>query len=123
MKKFFVSLLLWFLSILPIVNAVVIEIPDPEWNSDIWATIVNSTQISWDESSFFNTIQMVNKYLWMSIGLVCMIFLVSAGIWLITANGDEKKMKNANKTLWWAIIWILISIMSYAIIRLVINLF
>jgi len=102
-------------------HAIVIDVPDPAWNSNV--AVVWPTQVSGDESSFFQTIQMVNKYLWMSLWLVCMILLVYSGIGLISANGDEKKMKSANSTLMWALVGILICIFSYAVVRLVVNLF
>lgn len=121
MKKFLASCIILVGSLLTMAHGIVIQVPDPEGNSNI--AVVWPTQVSGDESSFFDTIQMVNKYLWMSVGLVCMILLVYSGIGLITANGDEAKMKNANKTLMGALIWIMICIFSYAVVRLVVNLF
>jgi hypothetical protein len=123
MKKFLTSCIILVGSLLTIAHGIVIQIPDPEGNVDVGSITVWSTQIQGDESSFFDTIQMVNKYLWMSVGLVCMVLLVYAGIGLITANGDEAKTKNANKTLIGALIWIMICIFSYAVVRLVVNLF
>ena len=121
MKKLLSFLIIGIGSFISITNAIVLEVPNPEWNKDI--AIVWATQISGDESSFFQSIQMVNKYLWMWLWLICMILLIVWGIWLITANGDESKMKNANKTLMGSLIGILISIFSYALVRIVVNLF
>lgn len=123
MKKFLTITIIAFTSFITIAHGLVIDIPDSEGNKDISSTIVWSTQITGDESSFFQTIQMVNQYLWMSLWLVCMVLLVISGIGLITANGDEKKMKNANKTLIGSLIGILISVSSWAAIKLVIGLF
>jgi uncharacterized membrane protein YjfL (UPF0719 family) len=52
-----------------------------------------------------------------------MVVLIIGGFKLMTASGDPEKLKQANKLLMWALIGILISILSYAIIRLVVNLF
>jgi hypothetical protein len=41
---------------------------------------------------------------------------------LITAQWDQAKMKEANKLLTWALIWILIAIFSYAVVRIIVNL-
>lgn len=123
MKKFLASCIILVGSLLTIAHGIVIQVPDPEGNVDVGSITVWATQIQGDESSFFDTIQMVNKYLWMSVGLVCMVLLVYSGIGLITANGDEAKMKNANKTLIGALIGIMICIFSYAVVRLVVNLF
>lgn len=123
MRKIITSLFLFWISFLSMVSAITIEIPDPEWNVDVSAITPWATQISGDESSFFETIQMINQYLWIWIWLVCMFFLVYSWIGLITANGNEAKMKSANKTLTGALIGIIICILSYAVVRVVVNLF
>lgn len=121
MKKLLASLIIFLWSFITLTNAIVVEVPDPSGTNDI--AVVWATQISGDESSLFATIQMVNKYLWMALWLVCMVLLVYSGIGLITANWDEKKMKTANKVLTGSLIWIIISIFSFSVVRLVINLF
>ena len=45
--------------------AITIEIPEQLGNKDV--AVVGTTQISGDESSFFETIQIVNQYLWFGI--------------------------------------------------------
>jgi len=101
--------------------AITVELPRAQWNPDI--AVIWPEQISWDESTFFNTIQMINQYLWFGLGAISMGVLVWWGIQLITASWDEAKMKKTNKLLMWALIGILISILSYSVIRLVVNLF
>jgi len=101
--------------------AITVELPRTQWNEDI--AVVWPEQISWDEWTFFDTIQMINQYLWFGLWAVCMVVLVWWWIQLITANGDADKMKKTNKLLMWALIGILISILSYSVIRLVVNLF
>ncbi|MEI6425774.1 MAG: hypothetical protein WCO66_00300 [Candidatus Absconditabacteria bacterium] len=122
MKKFLASCIIFLGATVTMAHAIVLSIPDPEGNADV-SSITPSTQISGDESSFFSSIQMVNKYLWMGLGLVCMVLLVYAGIGLITANGNDAKMKNSTKTLIGSVIGIMICIFSYAVVRLVVNLF
>ena len=101
--------------------AITVELPRTQWNEDI--AVVWPEQISWDEWTFFDTIQMINQYLWFGLWAVCMVVLVWWWIQLITANGDADKMKKTNKLLMWALIGILISILSYSVVRLVVNLF
>jgi hypothetical protein len=48
--------------------------------------------------------------------------LIYGGFLLMTANGDNKKMQTANKILTGALIGIVIAILSYAIVRIVVNL-
>lgn len=117
------KILLAALLVLPLFNsyAIVVQVPDGQGQEDVAVTW--PTQIQWDESSFFAIIQVVNKYLWFGIGVVCMAVLIVGGFKLITAQGDAEKLKQGNKLLMWALIGILIAILSYAIIRLVVNLF
>lgn len=119
----FKKIVLALLIVLPVLNsyAVVVQIPNSQWQEDV--AVTGPTQIQWDESSFFQLIQRINQYLWFGLGVVCMGVLVFGGFKLMTASGDAEKMKQANKLLMWALIGILIVILSYAIIRLVLNLF
>lgn len=122
MIKKIISGLLTIIPLLAITaNAIVLEVPSSQWQADVavtWPTLVQA-----DESSFFELIQNINQYLWFSLWVVCMAVLIVWWYKLMTAQGDDAKMKQANKLLMWALIGILIAILSYAIIRLVVNLF
>lgn len=100
---------------------IIIQVPYQQGQSDV--AILSTTDIQEDESTLFATIQLVNSYLWFSIAVVCMAVLIWWGIKLITAQWDDKKMAEANKLLLWALAWIMISLLSYALIRLVVGLF
>lgn len=122
-KKIFIFMF-WIISLTSFFQqsfAINVELPRAQWNPDI--AVIWPEQISGDETTFFNIIEMVNQYLWFGLWLVCMVVLVWGGIQLITASGDAEKMKKTNKLLMWALIGILISILSYSVIRLVVNLF
>jgi len=100
--------------------AIVVEVPPSQWQEDVIVTW--PSQIQGDESTFFETIQIINKYLRFSIWAICMWVLIFWWIKLISAQGDASKMKEANKLLMWALIGILIAIFSYAIVRIIVNL-
>lgn len=100
--------------------AIVVEVPSSQGQEDVMVT--GPSQIQADESTLFETIQTINKYLWFSIWVICMWVLIFWWIKLITAQGDPTKMKEANKLLMWALIWILIAIFSYALVRIIVNL-
>lgn len=100
--------------------AIVVEVPSSQWQEDVIVT--GPTQIQADESTLFETIQTINKYLRFSIGAICMGVLIFWWIKLVTAQGDWAKLKEANKLLMWALIWILIAIFSYALVRIIVNL-
>lgn len=100
--------------------AIVVEVPPSQGQEDVIVT--GPTQIQADESTMYKTIQTINRYLRFSIGAVCMGVLVFWWIKLITASWNQAKMKEANKLLIWALIGILISIFSYAVVRIIVNL-
>lgn len=121
-KRFFHAAIFTFLWISTLFStyAIVVEVPSSQWQEDVMVTW--PTQIQADESTLFDTIQTVNRYLWFFIWAVCMGVLIFWWIKLITANGDSAKMKEANKLIMWAIIWIFIAVFSYALVRIIINL-
>ena len=100
--------------------AIIVEVPPSQGQEDVIVTW--DPQIQWDESTFFETIKLINSYLRFSIWVICMGVLVYWWIKLITAQGDPAKMKEANKLLMWALIAILVAIFSYAIVRIIVNL-
>lgn len=101
--------------------AIDIQVPSSQWNEDIIVTW--PSQIHTDESTIFEIIQLINQYLRFSIWLICLIVLVIAGFKLISAEWDASKTKKANSILSWAIIWIIICMLSYAAVRIIVNLF
>lgn len=108
------------MSMVGVSHALVVTVPTQQGQEDL---VVNGpTQVQWDEWNVFSTIQLINKYLWFAISVVCMGVLIYGGFLLMTANGDDKKMQTANKILTGALIGIVIAILSYAIVRIVVNL-
>jgi len=100
--------------------AIIVEVPSSHGQDDVMVTW--PTQVQADEWTFFETIQMINQYLWFSIWAISMWVLIFWWIKLMTAQGDAAKMKEANKLLMWALIGILISMFSYALVRIIVNL-
>ncbi len=68
-------------------------------------------------------IRLINEYLWIAIGVVCMGVIVFAGIKLVTSRGDDAELKKATNALIGAMVGIVISIFAYIIVRTVLNLF
>lgn len=114
------TFILFFLNI-GLVWAIDIYIPWSQWNENI---IVGwPTQIDTDEWTLFEIIQIVNEYLWFSVWFFCLIILIIGGFKIITAEWNADKLKKANKIIIWSVIWIFIAILSYAAVRLIVNLF
>ena len=97
-----------------------VQIPVPHWQEDI---IVAESTVESDESTLFDIIQIVNDYLWFSIAGAAMIVLITAGIKLIMAEWNKEDITKANRMIVSAIIAIFAAMLSYAIIKLVVNLF
>jgi len=124
MKKIFFKIVLWFTLLgfnLANVFAITLQVPTPSGQEDIVVTW--PTQVESNESTIFDIIQIINDYLWFSIAGIAMVVLISAWIKLILAEWDKEKVSSANRMVISSIIAIFVAMVSYAIIKLVINLF
>jgi hypothetical protein len=125
MKKFLLKILMciWLLSICvpnTMWGELTVYVPIPKWPSDIniqWSTSVNT-----DRTELIDIIKIINKYLWFSLWLIAMIIFVYAWILLI-AWWKKDSFDKANKMLLWAGVAIVISMLSYTVVNLLINLF
>jgi len=73
MKKFLrISIYGIFISLasLSFSHALIVEVPPQQGQTDV--AVTGPTQIQSDESSVFDTIQLINKYLRFAISVVCM---------------------------------------------------
>jgi hypothetical protein len=100
---------------------ITLQVPTPSGQEDIVVTW--PTQIESDETTIFDIIQIVNDYLWFSVAGVAMIVLVYGWIKLITGQWNKEVVSSANKMIVSSMIAIFVSIISYALIKLVVNLF
>jgi hypothetical protein len=123
MMKLFWKYLLWISLVglsLASVFSLSIKIPTPSGQEDI---IVAESTIESDESTLFDVIQIINDYLWFAIAGMAMVVLVYAWIKLILAQWDKEEVTKANKMVISSMIAIFAAMLSYAIIKLVVNLF
>ena len=123
MIKLFWKYILW-LSILTLnvssIFALSVQVPTPSGQDDI---IVAESTIESDESTIFDIIQIVNDYLWFAIAGIAMVVLVVSWLKLILAEWNKEETGKASKMIVSAIIAIFVAMLSYAIIKLVVNLF
>ena len=121
--KMFWKYLLW-LSLLAwsfaSVFSLSVQIPTPSGQADI---IVAESTVESDESTLFDVIQIINDYLWFSIAGMAMVVLIASGIKLMMAEWNKEDITKANRMIVSAIIAIFAAILSYTIIKLVVNLF
>ena len=100
-----------------------VTLPDAQWYQDVQRATNGQSEITSNSGDITSLIQLVNEYLRIAIGVVCMAVLVIGGIKLISARGDEAAMKKASNTMLSAVIGIAIAIFSYLIVRMALNLF
>ncbi len=104
-------------------SAVKVQIPEWDRQSDVMVTPQESQiDSSTGEKDIFELIQIINKYLWFSIGAIALVWLIIWWFRLLTSEGDEEANKKTSKMLLWSAIWIGIAMLSYAIVRLIVNL-
>ena len=100
-----------------------VTLPDAQWYQDVQRATNGQSEITSNSSDLMSFIQLINEYLRIAVGVVCMAVLVIGWIKLITARGDESQMKKATNTMVSAMVGIAIAIFSYIIVRLALNLF
>lgn len=126
MKKYLLilmcSFLLWSTCVL---GAYTLHVPK-EWNES--NLNMKQSQITGIETSktgkdwILNTIAFINNYLWLSIGIICFIFVIWNGFIMVTKPWTEDAKKALN-SLTGSLIGIGICLLAYSIVNVVINLF
>lgn len=118
MKKIRGAIILASMMTLSYTTAIVVQVPPAAGNADI---NVQNPVVEADESTLFVVFQFINQYLRFFMGAVAMGVLVYGGFLLMTASGDSEKVSQANGIIIGAGIGIGIVLISYAAIRLIIN--
>jgi uncharacterized membrane protein len=98
-----------------------VEVPWSQWYVDI--NVAWSTRIGDNQREIVEYIQLVNQYLWFSLGAVCMAALIYGWFKAMSSQGDENKTKSAITIMINATIGVMIAISSYSLIRIIVNLF
>lgn len=121
MYKIISSILFGFFLISSFWSAIQLTIPYDGGEQDLYNNA--SSVVQWNESTIFTTIQLINQYLWFSLAFVFFIILIIGSVKLIASNGDKKHLSWAIKMLAGGSIGMVISMVSYTIVKLLTNLF
>lgn len=97
--------------------------PDNNSNNGGINTWSMAQTIAVDEKTLPKILDLINNYLRVAIGVVCLWVLVYGGFRLISAQWDEKRLKEANSLILWAFVGIVIATMWFAVIKIIVNLF
>lgn len=90
-----------------------------EKNNNNW--VINSSQ-SKKDSTIFSVINLINKYLWRSFGVIAMGLTAYAGYEAINSWGDTKSLKKAMRIFIWIGVGLTIAMLSSALIKIIVNL-
>ena len=83
--------------------------------------VINSSQNKKD-STIFSVINLINKYLWRSFGVIAMGLTAYAGYEAINSWGDTKSLKKAMRIFIGIAVGLAIAMLSSALIKIVVNL-
>lgn len=90
MKKislFFVSVLAFFGVVsFSYATNLHVSLPDAQGYQDVQRATNGQSEITSDPQDMISLIQLINEYLWIAIGVVCMVVIVSAGIKMVTSR-------------------------------------
>ena len=90
-----------------------------EKNNNNW--VINSSQNKKD-STIFSVINLINKYLWRSFGVIAMGLTAYTGYEAINSWGDTKSLKKAMRIFIGIAVGLTIAMLSSALIKIVVNL-
>jgi len=127
MKKLISKIILKFsiliFGLIPLYNqAFSVDISLPDWTRQDDLNIPR-TRIDNRDSTLLNYIKLINNYLRFIIIWLALFWLIYAGILLITSSWDKKKLSWAKDIALVCIIAIVISMLSYFVVKLIVNLF
>lgn len=67
--------------------------------------------------------KLVIKYIWSAIEIAALIFLLVGGVMYITSAGNEGQVDKAKKTIFYAIIGLIVGLLSYILVDFIIGYF
>lgn len=100
-----------------------VTLPDTQGYRDIQTATNGQSEIVSNPNDLISIIRLINEYLRIAVGVICMVVLVVSGIKLIGTRGDEATMKKTANTIIGAIVGIVMAVFAYIIVRSVLNLF
>ncbi|MCT4592624.1 MAG: pilin [Candidatus Gracilibacteria bacterium] len=72
-------------------------------------------------SSFSDAVRSFINYFLTFLGLIAVVFVIYAGILMVTAQGDDDKISKGKDILIWSGIGIVLIMLSYSIVRMIIG--
>lgn len=99
-----------------------VDLPSPTSNIQSEWTITDSDSVK--NKPYFEYIsKILTTYVWLFTWVVAFAVVLYAWFLLTTSQWTPEDLKKANKMLVWWLVWIFVSLLSYLIIKVLINLF
>ena len=98
-----------------------VDLPSPTSNIQSEWTILSSS--SQKHSYFFNVFKVLTTYIWLFTWVVAFWVVLYAWFLLVSSHWTPEDLKKANKMLVWWLVWIFVSLLSYLLVKVLINLF
>lgn len=120
-KKTMTVFLTFVITAIQTVSAINVEVPPSQGQEDV--AITWPTRITGSESDVYDFVGVLNEYLWFTITVITFAAVLYAGFRLLTTPGGKTEWIDVTlNVVQWATIGILLSVFSYVIVRLIINL-
>ena len=81
----------------------------------------STSDICKDKNTGKSSINTIIDLLFYTVGIIAVIVIIVGGIKFITADGDASKVKGARETIMYAVIGLVVAMMSYAIVGFVLG--
>lgn len=113
------ALMVAFLGAVAPAHAAVNVIKNPSGDQADAAKVVNND----GNKTFQQTMTQIISTLFVVLGMIAVIMIVIGGIRYATANGDQGAIKSAKNTILYAVVGVIVAMLSYAIVNFTIGAF
>lgn len=119
-KKILFKIFFIIFSIIPILSfAISVKTPQPSADE----VGGSSTDITAESDFWVDIIQTATKYAWVFLVVIAFGVLLRGGFLLMWSQWEDEEMRKWNRMITYTLVWFIIALLSYIIIKLVINLF
>ncbi len=116
-------LCLWLIIIF-LNNYLFSQVPTVELPWNTWPDIIiQDTTIEWDSFYWKDMFKKINSILWISVWIIAAIIAILWWYDLIVSEWNQEELKKTNKKIIYWMVWIIIAMASYTIMKLIIDLF
>lgn len=121
LKKILFKIFFIIISILPVLSFADVSVKIPNPSAD--EISLPSTEVDADENFWVDLMTMATKYAWIFLVVIAFGVLLWGGFLLMWSQWEDEEMRKWNRMITYTLVGFIIALLSYIIIKLVINLF